>query len=225
MIGIICATSEETQAVKSEMTDIQEEMSGGIICFKGKFCNKDIILVRSGIGKVNAAMTATILIYKYNTDTVIFSGVAGSLSKNIGIGDIVISDDLIQYDVNVVEFGYKSGQIPEMEQWIFKSDRDLLKKAEKINNSKFRIFFGRILTGDKFVSRKEIKEQLGNDFEGLCVDMESAAVAHVCYRMNVKFLAIRSISDSLTDESGMEYDRFVKLAADNSKEILKEILK
>ncbi|RRD39753.1 5'-methylthioadenosine/adenosylhomocysteine nucleosidase [Leptotrichia sp. OH3620_COT-345] len=225
MIGIIGAVIEEAEAIKNEMTDIQEEVSEGITFFKGKFCNKDVIFVQSGIGKVNAAMTATILIYKYNVDKVIFSGVAGSLDERVNIGDIVIGTDLVHHDFDTRKFGYKLGQIPQMDVWAFESDRELIEKIRKIENGKYKLIFGRILTGDQFIDESNRKERLGKEFEALCTDMEGAAVAQVCYRMNVKFLVIRSISDSLNDKSAMEYYEFVKLAANNSKEILKEILK
>ena len=132
---------------------------------------------------------------------------------------------MIQHDADATEFGYEIGQIPQMDEWKFKSAPKLLEKSKNIKNDKFELFFGRILTGDQFISKKDEKKRLGEKFEALCVDMESAAVAQVCYRLNTDFLILRSISDSLTDESGMEYDVFVELAANNSKEILKEILK
>ena len=154
---------------------------------------------------------------------VIFSGVAGSLDERLKVGDVVIGRDIVQHDVDATAFGYKMGQIPQMKEWAFESDKELVEKAGNINDSDHRIFFGRILTGDQFVSKKDVKIRLGKDFEALCVDMESGAVAQVCTRLGVKFLIIRSISDSITDESDMEYETFVKLAAKNSTRILKEI--
>ena len=225
MTGIIGAVPEEAQAIKKEMINISEETIGGLTFFKGKFYDEDIVFVQSGVGKVNAAMTATILITRYNVDKVIFSGVAGSLDRKVKVGDVVIGTEMIQHDADATEFGYEIGQIPQMDEWKFKSAPKLLEKSKNIKNDKFELFFGRILTGDQFISKKDEKKRLGEKFEALCVDMESAAVAQVCYRLNTDFLILRSISDSLTDESGMEYDVFVELAANNSKEILKEILK
>lgn len=225
MIGIIGATIQEAEAVKKEMTDIIEETVAGMTFFKGKFCDKDIVFVQSGICKVNAAMTATTLLYRYDIDTVIFSGVAGSLDKKIKVGDVVIGTDIVHHDVDATEFGYRMGQIPQMKVWSFESNPRLLEKAKNIKNDKFKTFFGRILTGEQFIGEKERKIELGKEFEALCVDMESAAVAQVCYRLDKDFLIIRSISDTPSDEAGMEYNTFVELAANNSKEILKEILK
>lgn len=221
MIGIIGAVDEEAAEIKKEIKDIKEEVISGIPFFRGKFNEKEIVFVQSGIGKVNAAITATLLIEKFNVKTVIFSGVAGSLNKDLKVGDVVAGVDVIQHDVDATAFGYKIGQIPQMKQWAFESDKNLL---EKVQNISHKVILGRILTGDQFISKKDVKIKLGKDFSALCVDMESGAVAQVCSRLNVKFLIIRSISDSITDESDIEYCSFVKLAAKNSKEILKEII-
>lgn len=220
MIGIIGAVVEEAEAIKKE---IKETVISGISFFTGKFNDKDVVFVQSGIGKVNAAITATLLIEKFKVSEVIFSGVAGSLDERLKVGDVVIGRDIVQHDVDATAFGYKMGQIPQMKEWAFESDKELVEKAGNINDFDHRIFFGRILTGDQFVSKKDVKIRLGKDFEALCVDMESGAVAQVCTRLGVKFLIIRSISDSITDESDMEYETFVKLAAKNSTRILKEI--
>jgi MTA/SAH nucleosidase len=226
MIGIIGAVVEEAEAIKKEIKEIKEikeTVISGISFFTGKFNDKDVVFVQSGIGKVNAAITATLLIEKFKVSEVIFSGVAGSLDERLKVGDVVIGRDIVQHDVDATAFGYKMGQIPQMKEWAFESDKELVEKAGNVNDFDHRIFFGRILTGDQFVSKKDVKIRLGKDFEALCVDMESGAVAQVCTRLGVKFLIIRSISDSITDESDMEYETFVKLAAKNSTRILKEI--
>ena len=224
MTGIICATETEMKVIINEIKDIREKKIGRIVFFEGKFNNKDIVFVQSGIGKVNAAITATLLIEKYDIDKVIFSGVAGALDKVLKIGDIVIANDVVQHDFAVEAFGYKKGQIPQMEVWSFEGDKDLIKKVQETSDEKIKLHYGRILTGDQFIYKKEEKLDLGKEFEALCVDMESGAVAQVCYIMNVKILIRRSISDSVTDESSMEYDKFAELAAENSKEILKKII-
>ena len=224
MIGIIGAVIEEAEAIKKEIRDINSNVINGISFFTGKFNDKDVVFVQSGIGKVNAAITATLLIEKFEVNEVIFSGVAGSLDEKLKVGDVVIGRDIVQHDVDATAFGYKMGQIPQMKEWAFESDKELIEKTGNISDFDHPIFYGRILTGDQFVSKKDLKIQLGKDFEALCVDMESGAVAQVCTRLGVKFLIIRSISDSITDESGMEYETFVKLAAKNSTKILENII-
>lgn len=224
MLGIIGAVNEEAEVIKGEMKNLVEEKVGDIQFFKGELYGKEAVFAQSGIGKVNGAVTAALMIHMYSPDSIIFSGVAGSLDGKIKIGDIVVGTDVLQHDFDTTEFGYERGEIPGIGTRFFKSDLELLKKAEKIENGIYTLHFGRILTGDSFVSGKEKKEQLGREFEALCVDMESGAVAQVCHKFKVKFMIIRSISDSLSDNSEMEYYKFVKLAAENSKEILKQIL-
>ncbi len=224
IIGIIGAMQEEVIVIKNDMTDIIEENIFETIFIKGKLYGKDIVLVESGIGKVNAAITATILINHYNVDEIIFSGVAGATNEKLSIGDVVISTDLIQHDFDVTEFGYEKGQIARMKEWKFKASEKLLNKTKNIVLDKNKVYYGRIISGDQFISSKELKKNLGEEFEALCVDMESASVAHVCYRMNKEFLIVRSISDSVTDDSTMEFSEFVNIAAINSKEIIRSLI-
>lgn len=224
MTGIIAAVIEEAEAIKKEIENIKEIVINEISFFTGKFNEKEIVFVQSGIGKVNAAITATLLIEKFDVEEVIFSGVAGSLDKRLEVGDVVIGRDVVQHDVDATAFGYRMGQIPQMKEWAFESDKGLIERTGNITDFGHQILLGRILTGDQFISKKDVKIQLGKDFDALCVDMESGAVAQVCARLGIKFLIIRSISDSITDDSGMEYTSFVKLAAENSKKILKEII-
>ncbi|WP_299575437.1 5'-methylthioadenosine/adenosylhomocysteine nucleosidase, partial [uncultured Leptotrichia sp.] len=186
MIGIIGAVIEEAEAIKKEIKDIKENIINGISFFTGKFNDKDAVFVQSGIGKVNAAITTTLLIEKFGVSEVIFSGVAGSLDERLKVGDVVIGRDVVQHDVDATAFGYRMGQIPQMKEWAFESDKELIEKTGTITNFEHQILLGRILTGDQFVSQKDVKIQLGKDFEALCVDMESGAVAQVCTRLGVK---------------------------------------
>ncbi len=222
MIGIIGAMDEEISVILSEMNNISEYNINNIKFYKGKIYDKDLVLVKSGIGMVNASIITTLLIKEFDVNKILFSGVAGSLNKNINVGDIVIADSLVEYMFDATEFGYEIGQIPRMENSVFKSEnllnkiRDILKKDS--------IFYGKILSGDKFVSNLEEKEKIGKKFDALAVDMESAAVAHCAYILGVEFAIIRSISDSLNSDSVMEYAEFVNIAAMNSKEILLKLL-
>ena len=129
-------TDEE---IKKEINDIKENTINGISFFTGKFNNKDVVFVQSGIGKVNAAITTTLLIEKFDVKEVIFSGVAGSLDERLKIGDVVVGRDIVQHDVDATAFGYKMGQIPQMKEWAFESDKNLIEKTGNITN--FYIFF------------------------------------------------------------------------------------
>lgn len=222
MIGIIGAMDEEISVILSEMNNISEYNINNIKFYKGKIYDKDLVLVKSGIGMVNASIITTLLIKEFDVNKILFSGVAGSLNKNINVGDIVIADSLVEYMFDATEFGYEIGQIPRMENSVFKSENLLNKIRDILKNDS--IFYGKILSGDKFVSNLEEKEKIGKKFDALALDMESAAVAHCTYILGVEFAIIRSISDSLNSDSVMEYAEFVNVAAMNSKEILLKLL-
>ena len=195
MIGIIGAMDEEIYVILSEMNNISEYNINNIKFYKGKIYDKDLVLVKSGIGMVNASIITTLLIKEFDVNKILFSGVAGSLNKNINVGDIVIADSLVEYMFDATEFGNEIGQIPRMENSVFKSENLLNKIRDILKNDS--IFYGKILSGDKFVSNLEEKEKIGKKFDALAVDMESAAVAYCAYILGVEFTIIRSISDSL----------------------------
>ena len=223
MIGIIGAMDEEITIIASEMIDLKEYDINNIKFYKGKIYDKDIVLVKSGIGMVNASITTTLLFKEFGVDKILFSGVAGSLNRNVNVGDIVIADSLVEYLFDATEFGYDIGTIPRMDTSIFRSDILLNKIKNILEND--NIYYGKILSGDKFVSNLSEKEKLGEKFNALAVDMESASVAHCAHVLGIEFAIIRSISDSLNSSSVMEYTTFVNLAANNSKNIILKILK
>lgn len=223
MIGIIGAMDEEITIIASEMIDLKEYDINNIKFYKGKIYDKDIVLVKSGIGMVNASITTTLLFKEFGVDKILFSGVAGSLNRNVNVGDIVIADSLVEYLFDATEFGYDIGTIPRMDTSIFRSDLLLNKIKNILKND--NIYYGKILSGDKFVSNLLEKEKLGEKFNALAVDMESASVAHCAHVLGIEFAVIRSISDSLNSSSVMEYTKFVNLAANNSKNIILKILK
>ena len=223
MIGIIGAMDEEITIIASEIIDLKEYDINNIKFYKGKIYDIDIVLVKSGIGMVNASITTTLLFKEFGVDKILFSGVAGSLNRNVNVGDIVIADSLVEYLFDATEFGYDIGTIPRMDTSIFRSDILLNKIKNILKND--NIYYGKILSGDKFVSNLSEKEKLGEKFNALAVDMESASVAHCAHVLGIEFAIIRSISDSLNSSSVMEYTEFVNLAANNSKNVILKILK
>ena len=223
MIGIIGAMDEEISVISSEIKNLTVYDINNMKFYKGKIYNKDIVLVKSGIGMVNASITTTLLFKEFGVDKILFSGVAGSLNRNVNVGDIVIGDSLLEYLFDATEFGYDIGTIPRMDTSIFRSDILLNKIKNILKND--NIYYGKILSGDKFVSNLSEKEKLGEKFNALAVDMESASVAHCAHVLGIEFAIIRSISDSLNSSSVMEYTEFVNLAANNSKDVILKILK
>lgn len=223
MIGIIGAMDEEISVISSEIKNLTVYDINNIKFYKGTIYDKDIVLVKSGIGMVNAAITTTLMFKEFGVDKILFSGVAGSLNRNVNVGDVVIGDSLLEYLFDATEFGYEIGTIPRMDTSIFRSDILLNKIKNILKND--NIYYGKILSGDKFVSNLSEKEKLGEKFNALAVDMESASVAHCAHVLGIEFAIIRSISDSLNSSSVMEYTEFVNLAANNSKNVILKILK
>lgn len=226
-IGIIGAMNEEVIELKNIMTDIQVEKIGNLEFFKGNLLNKEVVLVEGGIGKVNAAICATLMIEHFKVSKVLFTGVAGGTNPDINIGDIVIGIDQIEHDFDSTAFGYALGQIPRMDTYIFEADRELVDLAYSVAVEKFereKVRKGRIVSGDEFVASAEKIKWLRDTFNADCTEMEGAAVAHVCHVFKMPFLIIRAISDKANHDAKVDFPEFVKLAAKNSKTIIEGIL-
>ena len=226
IIGIIGAMDEEVNKLKAELTDVNVYKKASMDFYEGKLYDKDVVVVRSGIGKVNAAICTQILVDKYNVGCVINTGIAGSLDAKINIGDIVLSVDALQHDVDAVGFGYDLGVIPRMEESVFKADEELLKVADEACRevlSEINIFKGRVVSGDQFISDKVTKEKLVNTFSGMCTEMEGAAMAQVAYLNNIPFLVLRAISDKADGSANMDYSQFEKQAIVHNVRLLKKM--
>lgn len=227
MIGIIGAMEEEVAALKEamEIENIQEWI--GMTFVKGKLCGRDVTVVRSGICKVNAALCAQILATVYQVDVLINTGIAGSLDAKIDIGDMVISTDTLYHDVDAVVFGYKPGQIPQMDIVSFPADTRLIQLAKEANeeaNPDIHTFTGRIVSGDQFVSSKEVKESIVEKFHPLCTEMEGAGIAHAAYLNKISYVIIRAISDKADNSATMDYSAFEQQAIRHSIRLVKNLL-
>ena len=227
MIGIIGAMEEEVAALKEDM-DIQEtvEQASMVFC-KGKLCGKDVVVVRSGIGKVNAGICAQILVDRFQADMLINTGIAGSLDARIDIGDMVISTDALHHDKDATIFGDAIGQIPRMDTLAFPADEELVRKAAKANekaNPDIRTFTGKVASGDQFISSREAKEKIVENFHPLCVEMEGAGIAQAAYLNKVSYVIIRAISDKADNSATMDYPTFERQAIAHSVRLMKELL-
>ena len=227
MIGIIGAMEEEVAALKEDM-DIQEtvEQASMVFC-KGKLCGKDVVVVRSGIGKVNAGICAQILVDRFRADMLINTGIAGSLDARIDIGDMVISTDALHHDMDATIFGDAIGQIPRMDTLAFPADEELVQKAAKANekaNPDIRTFTGRVASGDQFISSGEAKEKIVENFHPLCVETEGAGIAQAAYLNKVSYVIIRAISDKADNSATMDYPTFERQAIAHSVRLMKELL-
>jgi adenosylhomocysteine nucleosidase len=226
-IGIIGAMEEEVAVLKQEM-DIEEAVDYASMQFcKGTLCGKNVVIVRSGIGKVNAAICAQVLADKFNVDVLINTGIAGSLDAAIDIGDMVISTDLVEHDMDATIFGDPLGQVPRMDTFSFPAEKDLIEKAVAANeeaNPDIKTFTGRIVSGDQFVSSAEVKEKLVKNFQAKCTEMEGAAIAHAAYLNKVSCVIIRAISDKADNSATMDYPTFEKKAIEHSVRLVRNLL-
>lgn len=228
MLGIIGAMEIEVNRIKEQMEDVSVTDKAGMSFFEGKWNGNDVVVVRSGIGKVNAAVCAQILVDTFHADAIINTGIAGSLKNEINIGDIVLSTDAIQHDMDAQGFGYAPGVIPQMEVSDFQADEKLIEFAKKCCAEvcpDIQVFTGRVVSGDQFISDKKKKEWLSSQFEGLCAEMEGAAIAQAAYLNHVPFLIIRAISDKADDSATMDYPEFEAMAAENSVKLLADIVR
>ncbi|MCY6959645.1 5'-methylthioadenosine/adenosylhomocysteine nucleosidase [Clostridium brassicae] len=226
IIGIIGAMDEEVEILLKniEIKTIDEKAS--MKFNSGKLWGNDVVVVRSGIGKVNAAVCAQILIDDYKADKIINVGVAGGMGEDIYPGDVVIADTLVQHDVDTSVFGDKLGQIPRLEVFDFKCDEDLIKLAKNAceKNTSCNSFVGRIVSGDQFIASIEKIEWLKDEFNAISCEMEGASIAHVCHLNHIPFVIIRSISDNASNGAHIDYQKFIPIAVKNSTNILKSML-
>lgn len=223
MIGIIGAMDEEVAKVKEQMTNVEIKTAAGMDFYKGIMGKKEVVVVRSGIGKVNAAICSQILADQYHVTAIINTGIAGSLKNEINIGDVVLSTDALHHDMDAAGFGYEPGQIPRMEVFSFAADQHLLEVAKACCERavpEIGVHMGRVVSGDQFISDKAKKQWLSDTFAGYCTEMEGAAIAQAAYLNNIPFLIIRAISDKADDSAEMDYSEFEAAAICHSVKLL-----
>ena len=227
VIGIIGAMDEEIDVYLKHLSDVKKSVWKIFTFYKGKFNGKDVVLVKSGVGKVFAAMICQILIDKYKADTTLFTGVAGALNKKLDIGDVVVSVDSAHHDFNAVPLGFKRGQISYTNYRFFGAEKKLVDLALKVDISPHKIIKGRILTGDQFFTQAERKKHkyLTEDLCGDCIEMEGAAIAQVCNINQIPHLIVRTVSDKANGTAVKDYNKFKAVVASNSFKVVDGILK
>lgn len=218
-IGIIGAMEVEVAILKEKMEDVRIIKKASMDFYEGILAGKKVVVVRSGIGKVNAGICAQILADVFSVDAIINTGIAGSLNKNINIGDIVLSTDVVQHDMDATGFGYRKGQIPQMPVFFFNADDNLRRLAAEVCkevNPDIRVFEGRIASGDQFVCDQDVKNRIVSEFSAYATEMEGAAIGQAAYLNEIPFLVVRAISDKADGSAQMDYSEFEKAAVDHS---------
>lgn len=215
-IGIIAAMSEEIASIKKLMSDISVKNIYELEFTLGTIHSKNVVLVKCGVGKVNAARTTQILIDNFDLEYVINVGTAGGLNEKIEIGDVVIAEKLVQHDFDITAGGHEKGYISGTGTYFY-SDEELVNKSKKIIeniNEDFKAITGLIATGDIFVQDISVKDKIKQEFDADCTEMEGAAIAQVCYLDKVPFIVIRSISDKPNGNNSIDFEKFLELACE-----------
>ena len=218
-IGIIGAMEVEVAILKEKMEDVRIIKKASMDFYEGILAGKKVVVVRSGIGKVNAGICAQILADVFSVDAIVNTGIAGSLNKNINIGDIVLSTDVVQHDMDATGFGYRKGQIPQMPVFFFNADDNLRRLAAEVCkevNPDIQVFEGRIASGDQFVCDQDVKNRIVSEFSAYATEMEGAAIGQAAYLNEIPFLVVRAISDKADGSAQMDYSEFEKAAVDHS---------
>lgn len=226
-VGIIGAMDLEVDTLKSKMETKNVTTVAGMDFCEGQLNCTNVVIVRCGIGKVNAALCVQIMADLFQVTHVINTGVAGSLNAALDIGDIVISKDALHHDMDVTALGYELGQVPQMDQLAFAADEQLMKLAKEACNrvcGDIHSAFGRVVSGDQFISDGNVKARLIDTFHGDCAEMEGASIAHGAYLNNLPFVIIRSISDKADGSAEMDYPVFERAAAEHSARLVEDMV-
>ena len=214
-LGIIGAMQIEVETLVEKLENKRETVHAGTVYYEGELEGLGVVVVQCGVGKVHAAICAQILCSCYGVTHIVNTGIAGSLSAQLDIGDLVVSEDAMYHDFDCVHFGYEMGKVPGMDVVAFPADRELMQlafaAAETVNPGHTRT--GRVASGDLFVADKAVKERIITRTGAVCTEMEGAAIAHTAYRNGVPFVILRAISDKADDSAEMDYPTFERIAA------------
>ena len=225
-IGIIGAMEPEVAQLRSHMSINRTVKKASMDFSEGTLRDVPVVLCQCGIGKVNAALAVQILADLFEVTAVINTGAAGSLNAELNIGDILISEEAVQHDMDSVALGFAPGQVPGLPE-VFHADKalsDLAVTVCKEVNPELAVRKGRVVSGDQFISSKEQKERLTKVFHGDCAEMEGASIAQGAYLNGIPFLIIRSISDKADDSAEMDFPTFVKKAAVHSAALVEALV-
>lgn len=225
MIGIIGAMSAEVESLKAKLTDARRERISGVEFVSGRLSGKDVVVAQCGIGKVFAAICTEIMIVRYGVDKVINTGVAGTLSQEIGILDFAISRYVVQHDMDTTAIGDAPGLISGINIVNIPASDSLCTLALEIAVEQGnRAVGGVIASGDQFINDASKKTRIRECFGAIACEMEGAAIGQACYVSGVDFVVIRCISDNASGEAEMEYPEMVKIAAERSQMLVEAMI-
>ena len=227
-IGIVIAMEEEFQAIENKIKEIKVHEEKGLKFFEAKIGEKECVIVKSGVGKVNAARTTQIMIDKFEVESIMNLGSAGAVNEDLEIGDIVIGEHVVQHDFDITAFGHSKGYITGVGNFVECEGKLIYKFQKAIKNledKNYKIKMGIVATGDIFCTEVEMKEKIRTKFDADVVDMECAAIAQVAYLDEIPFVVVRSISDTPNGENASTFEENLRLASKRCAEILKEYMR
>lgn len=225
-IGIIGAMDVEVKELIESMDNIKKETISGIVYYEGTLHGKNVVVAKCGVGKVHAAVCAQTMILKHKPDAIINTGVAGSLNSDLDIADLVISDNVVQHDMDTSGLGDPVGLISGVNLINIPCSKSLVEKIEQSAKTLegTNVIVGTIASGDQFICNQDRKDYIVKHFNALCAEMEGAAIGHVCYLNNVDFCIIRSISDKADGSAHMDFPTFTLIAAKKSTQLISTFL-
>ncbi|MGY3715443.1 5'-methylthioadenosine/S-adenosylhomocysteine nucleosidase [Sutcliffiella cohnii] len=225
-VAIIGAMEEEVTILRDKIENMEQTTIAGCEFYSGTLNGVQVTLLKSGIGKVNAALSTTILLNNFKPDVVINTGSAGGFLSSLNVGDVVISTEVRHHDVDVTVFGYEYGQVPGLPA-AFVADEKLMEVAKKAAEhvSGMQVVEGLIATGDSFMNDpvrvEAVREKMPNLY---AAEMEAAAIAQVCHAFQIPFVVIRALSDIAGKESNVSFEQFLSKAALHSSQLIENML-
>lgn len=231
MIGLIGAMAEEISLFKENLEGAEVHRHTRMDFITGNLMGQQVVLLQSGIGKVNSTIGTQVMIDRFGVDLIIFTGLAGGLMPNLRRGDIVVSNNVVQYDFDLTAFGRRHGELPDVGRMI-EVDADLVKFACYAFDDVFKtvpggpkLIVGTVCSGDRFVSDPRKIEWLQREFGAVATEMEGAAVGYTCHLNDVRFIILRTISDGAGESATEEFDDYLKVASENSYRIVSTLLR
>ena len=225
-IGIIGAMPQEIKTLSDHLQNIKKTQLAGEPVYSGRINDVEVVLIQSGIGKVNATIATALMIERFKPFAIINTGSAGGIDQRLNIGDIVIGSNITHHDVDITAFGYAAGQMAQMPE-NYLCDKKLITLAKKSASafSDASIHNGQIVSGDQFISSSAHFKQIKTTFpDAYAVEMEAAAIAQTCYSFALPFVVIRAISDLADEKASASFDRFIEKAGNQSAKMVMNML-
>lgn len=226
MIGIIGAMDMEVNGLKEKMSSLTVETISGSEFYQGLLCGTPCVVARCGEGKVNAALCAQTMALQFQTSMIINIGVAGGIGPNVHVGDLVVSNGLVQHDFDISELGYQKGFITNIEKAVIPATPMLTSITANLAKDIYdgAVHIGIIATGDQFVASSNQLHTINATFHALACEMEGAAIAQVCLLNNIDFVAIRAISDNADEKADVSFEQFAPVAAQKSIDLMLQLI-